>query len=324
MSHLTLEQRYEIQTLYKLGKSQKDIALYLGRDKSVISRELRRNCDLRSGEYRADLAQRKYEKRHEQKPRYLRFTEPVRAYVEEQLARDYSPEQIAGRARLDKVSCVSPERIYQHVWADKKKGGQLYGHLRTQGKRYRKRGSSKDSRGMIVGRVGIEHRPPEVELKERLGDLEVDLVIGASHQGALVTINDRASGLVKIRKVESKEASVVQQAIVEALEEWKPWLHTITSDNGKEFAYHQLVSSELEIDYFFATPYHSWERGANENLNGLIRQYFPKKMSFTQLTQQEVAQVEIKLNTRPRKRFGFQSPFEQYQKLNNPQVAFVT
>lgn len=324
MSHLTVEQRYEIQTLDKLGTSQKDIALYLGRDKSVISRELRRNCDLRSGVYRAELAQRKYEQRQAQKPRHLRFIEPVQAYVEEQLAMDYSPEQITGRAKVDQVDCVSHERIYQFIWEDKKKGGELHQHLRTQGRRYRKRGSSKDSRGMLVGRVGIEHRPPEVELKERLGDLEVDLVIGAGYQGALVTINDRASGLVKIRKVESKEAAVVQQAIVEALEEWKPWLHTITSDNGKEFAYHQLVSSELMIDYYFATPYHSWERGANENLNGLIRQYFPKKMSFTQLTQQEVAQVENKLNMRPRKRFGFQSPFEQYQKLTKTPVAFVT
>jgi len=324
MSHLTLAQRYEIQTLNKLGQSQKDIALYLGRDKSVISRELRRNRDLRSGEYRAELAQRKYEKRQGQKPRQVHFTGPVRAYVEEQLARDYSPEQIAGRARLKGAECVSHERIYQHVWQDKKKGGELYGHLRNQGKRYRKRGSAKDSRGMIAGRVGIEHRPPVVELKERLGDLEVDLVIGAGHRGALVTINDRASGLARIRKVESKEASVVQQAIVEALGEWKPWLHTITSDNGKEFAFHQLVSSQLEIDYYFAAPYHSWERGANENLNGLIRQYFPKKMSFEQLTQEEVEQVEIKLNMRPRKRLGFLSPFEQYQKLNNTKVAFVT
>ncbi len=324
MSHLTVGQRYEIQTLYKLGHSQTEIARHLGRDKSVISRELRRNCDERSGEYRAELAQRKYGARLGQKPRQLRFTDAVRAYVEEQLARDYSPEQIVGRAKLEGVACVSHERIYQHLWQEKRQGGELHLRLRTQGKRYRKRGSARDSRGIIAGRVGIEQRPPVVELKERVGDLEVDLVIGAGHRGALVTINDRASGLVKIRKVESKEASVVQQAIVQALEEWKPWLHTITSDNGKEFARHQIVSQELEVAYYFARPYHSWERGANENLNGLIRQYFPKKMRFEEITQQQVVQVEHALNARPRKRFDFRSPNEQFQTLNNTKVAFVT
>lgn len=324
MSHLTVNQRYEIQTLINLGHKQKEIARYIGKDKSVISRELMRNCDKRSGAYRAALAQRKYEQRQGQKPKHERFTEPVQAYVEEQLSRDYSPEQIVGRARVEGVACVSHERIYQHIWEEKKKGGGLYKHLRAQGKRYRKRGSSKDSRGIIAGRVGIEHRPPVVGLKERLGDVEVDLVIGAAHQGALVTINDRASGLVKIRKVESKEASVVEEAIVEALQEWKPWLHTITSDNGKEFARHHAVSRELEADYYFARPYHSWERGANENLNGLIRQYFPKKMSFEEITQQQAAQVEHILNSRPRKRFEFRSPREQFQILSNTKVAFVT
>lgn len=323
MGHLPVAQRYQIQTLCKQGVKPVAIAAFIGKHKSVVSRELRRNCDQRSGEYKAQLAHRKYEQRKGQKPRHMRFTAPVRVYVEEQLAGNYSPEQIAGRARRV-GKCISQERIYQHVWQEKKEGGKRYLHLRTQGKRYRKRGAGKDSRGLLVGWVSIEQRPAIVEHKERLGDLEVDLVIGTGHKGALVTINDTASGMVKIRKVESKEAQVVQEAIVAALGEWKPWLHTITSDNGKEFAQHQKIGSELGVDYYFARPYHSWERGANENLNGLIRQYFPKKTCFREITQQQVEQVENQLNLRPRKRYNYKSPVEQQQEIINLKVAFVT
>ena len=240
--------------------------------------------------------------------------------MEEQLAGNYSPEQIAGRARLEGVACVSAARIYQHVWQEKKKGGKRYLHLRTQGKRYGKRGAGKESRGLLVGRVSIEQRAAVVEQKERLGDL----VTGADHKGALVTINDRASGMVKIRKVGSKQAQVVQEAIVAALGEWKSWLHTITFDNGKELARHQKTGRELGMDYYFARPYHSWERGANENLNGLIRQYFPKKMCFREITEQQVEKVEKELNLWPRKRYNYKSPVEQQQSIINQKVAFVT
>jgi len=292
MSHLTVSQRYKIETMHQLGHSQKDIAICIEKHKSVVSRELKRNCDQRNQTYKADLAERKYKQRLITKPKFIRFTQGIKQYVNEYIAQDYSPEQIVGVAKKQDIICVSHERIYQHLWQDKKQGGILYKRLRTKGKRYRKRGALKDRRGSIPGRIDISQRPSIVEEKTRLGDLEVDTVIGANHKGALVTINDRCTGMVKIRKVKSKEASVVKEAIIEALQEWKPLLKTITSDNGKEFTFHESISQCLNIDFYFAKPYHSWERGANENLNGLIRQYFPKKSSFENITQQEIQRVE--------------------------------
>jgi IS30 family transposase len=198
-------------------------------------------------------------------------------------------------------------------------------HLRTQGKRYRKRGQKKDQRGIIPNRVDIDKRPKIVEEKTRVGDFEVDTIIGKNHQGALVTINDRKTGIVKIRKVNSKNAEQVAQAVIDALTPYKPFLHTITSDNGKEFALHAQISQHLGVEFFFAKPYHSWQRGANENLNGLIRQYFPKKTDFSTISDHQVQMVEEKLNNRPRKRFNFESPLYMFNLLtNSSKVAFVT
>ena len=326
MSHLTQEQRYKIDVLRQEKYSQTAIAKLINRDKSVVCRELKRNSDKVSGAYKSELAIRKCEQRHQLKPKKIHFTEAVKSYVNNYINEDYSPEQIAGVAKKEATVCVSHERIYQYIWQDKRQGGKLYEHLRTQGKRYRKRGSKKDKRGMIVGRIGIENRPIEVENKERFGDLEIDLVIGKDHKGALLTINDRATGMVKIAKVESKESSNIEKACVEALQDWQLYLHTITSDNGKEFANHQNIATQLNINYYFANPYHSWERGANENLNGLIRQYFPKKSEFKNITDQEIKNVETKLNNRPRKRFGYQTPNDIYLQKNQQlgKVAFIT
>lgn len=148
----------------------------------------------------------------------------------------------------------------------------------------------------------------------RFGDLEIDLVIGKNHKGALLTINDRATGILFMGKIESKEAQAVETKTIQLLEQWKPLLHTITSDNGKEFANHQKLSEKLNIDYYFAKPYHSWERGANENINGLVRQYFPKKTNFETITQEQINRVVNILNNRPRKRFGFKSLNEVFAK----------
>jgi IS30 family transposase len=174
MSHLTQAQRYEIALLKKENYSQNAIAERIKKDKSVISRELKRNCDLRNGEYKADLAQRKYQQRKEAKPTRINFTVAIREYVESKLRIDHSPEQIVGVSQLDEVKCVSAERIYQHIWADKKKGGNLYTHLRNNGRRYRKRGNSIGKRGIITGRIDIEQRPKIVEDRNRFGDIELD------------------------------------------------------------------------------------------------------------------------------------------------------
>ena len=325
MSHLTLEQRYTIEVMCKEGYNKSAIAKAINRDKSVVYRELQRNCDKRSGVYHHDQAQRKYEKRQQEKRKHIRFTSSVQEDVETLLKEDYSPEQVVGTLKGQCKPTVSIERIYQHIWADKKRNGGLHLHLRNQGRKYRKRGNKKDNRGIIKDRVGIEKRPEIVEERRRFGDLEVDLIIGKNHNQAMLTINDRASGMLKIRKIASKEAKVVSKAIVEELTDWIPYIKTITADNGKEFADHKFVSEQLGIDYYFARPYHSWERGSNENLNGLVRQYFKKSSDFRPITQEQVKAVEDKLNNRPRKRFNYEKPIFVMEKLLfNKEVAFVT
>ena len=324
MAHLTQQQRYTIGCMKANGFSRKEIGETIGKDKSVLSREFKRNSDGRSGEYKAELAQRKYEKRQAQKPKKVYFTAKIRAEVEAGLHQFLSPEQIVGLANKENRACVSSERIYEHIWADKKTGGALHTFLRTKGKKYRKRGALKDQRGQIVNRVSIEERPAEVEKRERFGDLEIDTIIGKDHQGAILTINDRATGYLKMKKVASKEAEGVKQAALDLLAEWKGEIHTITADNGKEFAQHQQLSQVLGINFYFAHPYHSWERGSNENLNGLIRQFIPKKTDFSQLSDQFVQEVQDILNRRPRKRFDYESPEQKLKNLFTQKVAFVT
>ena len=325
MKHLTVEQRYTISVMKKQKYKQKDIALAIEKDKSVVSRELKRNCDKRSCSYKSDLAQRKYDQRQKDKPKHIRFTEDVKQCVDELLHKDYSPEQIAGRTKLEGVACVSAERIYQYVWWDKKEGGSLHTHLRHKGRKYRKRGNAKDTRGIIKDRVGIEKRPAIVEDKKRLGDLEIDTVIGQNHKGALLTINDRVTSMVWIAKLNGKNAEELAQKAIEVLHPYKELTHTITGDNGKEFAEHIIISKGLDIDFYFARPYHSWERGANENTNGLIRQYFTKGSSFENITDKDVEKVQDILNNRPRKKLKYLTPNEYYSiNLLNQKVAFVT
>jgi IS30 family transposase len=325
MAHITKEQRYTIAALKEEGLKQQDIALRIGKHKSVVSRELKRNCDERNGQYHANLAQRKYDRRQKGKPKHIRFTPHIQTLVEQLIREDFSPEQIVGVLKKQDIEGVSIERIYQHIWADKKAKGDLHLHLRRQGRKYRKRGNMKDRRGMITNRISIDQRPPNVEKREQFGDLEVDLIIGKNHKQAIVTINDRASGVLKMKKLVSKEAVIVTQAINELLEEWIPYIRTITSDNGKEFAGHQTIAEKLFIDFYFAHPYHSWERGSNENLNGLIRQYITKGSDFSKLTEKYIKEIETKLNNRPRKRYNFETPIFVMEKLLfNPKVAFIT
>lgn len=310
MKHLTLGERYEISTLLELGISKKEIANRLGRDRSTINRELKRNCDKRNYSYKADLAQRKTDDRHNEKNKKVIFTDEIKIYVSKGLRSDLSPEQIKGEAIKVNLPCVSVERIYQFVWLDKKQGGTLYLHLRNQGRKYQKRGAKQAGRGCIPNRIDIDQRPKIVDQKNRIGDLEIDLIIGKDHKGALLTINDRATGMLKMGYIESKSSYEVQIKTEQLLENWRPFIKTITSDNGKEFANHEKISEELNIDFYFAKPYHSWQRGANENLNGLVRQYFPKGTSFAKITNEDVKEVENKLNNRPRKRYGFRTPNE--------------
>ena len=316
----------------KQNFSMGEIAAVIGKHKSTISRELRRNCDRRSGRYDADLAQRKCERRQKGKPHRVRFTEEVRLRVEAMLREDYSPEQVVGRCKLEGLECVSVETIYQYVWGDKRRGGDLHTHLRRKGRKYRKRGAKKDSRGVIRDRVSIDERPKVVDDKSRFGDLEIDLIMGANHRRALLSANDRASGISWIALLEGKDSKALADKAAEMLMPFKGLLHTVTSDNGKEFAEHKAIAKSLAVDYYFAHPYHSWERGANENMNGLIRQYLPKGTSFDGLDDNEIKRIRDKLNNRPRKKLGFLTPIEYFfanfaPELNlslTQKVAFVT
>lgn len=320
MSHVTESQRYTIAMMIEQGYRQKEISEVIGKDKSVVSREISRNCDMRSGKYNSKLAQNKYEKRKREKPKEKKFTKEVQYYIEEKLRLQWSPEQISNSCDTNKIKMVSTERIYQHIIQDKKTGGVLYENLRRK-KKYRKRIGIAERRGKLKNRLSIHERPKEVDQKTRVGDFEVDLILGANHKGALLTINDRKTGLAKVRLLKSKNAKGVAKAIVKALKGIKEICKTMTSDNGKEFAQHEYVSKKLGLDFYFADPYSSWQRGANENLNGLIRQYFPKKSSFEQLTWRDIKKVENLLNNRPRKRLGYNTPQNKFDFLTK--VAFV-
>lgn len=325
VAHITVEQRYQIQALLAAGNNQSEIAKLLLRDKSVISREFRRNR-LDSGKYKPEAAQSFYRHRRKRCRKASKWLNAeLKAEVEEQLRADKSPEQISGILRREQRDCaISHEAIYQYVWEDKSKGGTLCRHLRNQGRRYQKRGNSKSSRGIIPNRVGIEHRPKVVDQRKRVGDFEIDLVIGKNHKNPILTIVERKSGFALLRKLPSKEAAVTAEQLIAVLAPLKAYVHTITSDNGKEFAQHQRVAQQLDAQFYFATPYHSWERGTNENFNRLLRQYFPKKSSFEHITDEQLEAVQHKLNHRERKRLGYVSPIKYLQSLLLTKVAFET
>ena len=324
MKHLTREQRYGIFLMLQEGKNRKDIAKSIDVSESTISRELRRNCDKRNGTYNYDLAQRKYETRLKLRGRKPVFTKEMKDTVVSLLEEGYSPEQIKGRSNVEGFAMVSHETIYRWIWDDKRKNGNLYHNLRRRGKKYNKRGSTHAGRGYIPQRIDIEERPSIVDLKQRFGDLEIDTIIGSNHKGALVTINDRLTSKVWIRKLSGKDAAPLALKTIETLHPIKNLIHTITADNGKEFAKHQEIAEKLEISFYFCKPYHSWERGANENTNGLIRQYIPKGTDFSGITDEFVAWVENKLNNRPRKRLGYLTPNEKFNSVltNLNAIAF--
>jgi IS30 family transposase len=309
--HLSYEQRCHIYQLNKIDWEVKDIAIELGVHKSTIYRELNRNSGDRG--YRHKQAQQKAEERKSAARKALKMTQELIGLIETKIREEWSPEQISGWLLEENEILISHERIYQHIWEDKKTGGDLYKHLRRRAKKYQPRGSSgKTSRGQIKNQVSIEERPDIVEEKGRFGDLEIDTMIGRNHQGALVTVVERATLYTTIALVSHKTAEKVTNATIRLLKPFKGYLQSITADNGKEFADHETISMQLNVDFYFAHPYCSWERGLNENTNGLIRQYFPKDTDFRSLTEREINQVMEKLNNRPRKSLGFKTPKELF------------
>lgn len=302
-THLTREERYQIYALKKAGHTQSEIAKELERSPSTISRELSRNRGGRG--YRPKQAHRLACERHASNARQI--DEATWRFAKARLREDWSPDQISNHAD------ISHETVYQRVYADKRAGGSLWKHLRCQ-KQRRKRYGKRDLRGTIPNRLSIEQRPAVVEKRSRIGDWEADTVIGKNHKQAIVSLVERKSGYTLIRKVERRTADAVSRTMTKLLKPYQSRVHTITSDNGKEFAGHEKVARALRVDFYFAHPYASWERGTNENTNGLIRQYFPKGMDFTSITQQEISHVMKRLNNRPRKRLGYLTPAQVFFK----------
>jgi IS30 family transposase len=231
--------------------------------------------------------------------------------IETQLRLDWSPEQISDWLQRTRRATVSHERIYQYVLTNKKAGGTLYKHLRCQ-KQRKKRYGVRERRGQLSDRISIEARPAIVAQRSRLGDWELDTIIGKGHKQAIVSLTERKARLTLIAKVERKTADQVATTIVRLLSPHAEKVHTLTADNGKEFAQHKTIAASLDADFYFAHPYASWERGTNENMNGLIRQYFPKHRDFRTVTVEEIERAMDRLNNRPRKCLGYRTPNEVF------------
>jgi len=302
-TQLTQEQRYQIYALLKMGHLQVEIAGVIGVHKSTISREMRRNRGQKG--YRPKQAHQ-FALNRRKKARY-RIEASTWILIETLIRQEWSPEQVSDWLKDNYGLQISHEWIYQYILMDKHAGGDLHRHLRCQKKR-RKRYGSYNRRGKIKNRVSIDERPAIVDTRQRLGDWEVDTIIGKGHRHAIVSLTERKSRLAMLRKVERKTAQDVADAVIELMKSLPVRAHTITADNGQEFADHERIAKELKTDIYFAHPYSSWERGSNENMNGLVRQYFPKKCSFDTISETEIEFVMERLNNRPRKCLGFKSP----------------
>ena len=313
-TQLTREERYQIYALKTAGHDQVEIARVLGRHKSTISRELARNRGLRG--YKPKQANNIALNRRQAKlvPRILPESW-VR--VELLLHEHWSPEQISNWLRQEESIQVSPEWIYQHILRNKQAGGDLHRYLRCQRQR-KKRYGSPNRRGRIKGRVSIDKRPEIVNQRSRIGDWEADTVIGKRGGPVLVTLVEGKTRLSVISKASSRTAQEVKAVILRHLAPFGSLVKTLTYDNGREFAFHQEIDKELGTNGYFAHPYHSWERGLNENTNGLIRQFFPKGKDLSTVTTEEVQKVMDKLNNRPRKCLGFKTPNQVLFGINPP------
>jgi IS30 family transposase len=309
--HLTLQERYLINA-YKRIKTQKEIAKIVGVHPSTISRELKRGRGETGKDYWVIASHNKSVIRQVEKSKNanLKLTEEIIKLIKKYLQKEYSPEQISATIKMKHQKEISYVTIYKYIYINRLAEGDLYKQLRHKGKRRTKYGSKRKSR--IKGRVSIHKRPSIVDEKTRLGDFEIDTIIGAGKKGAIVTIVDRKSMYLKLSIPCGKKSEIVANEILRLLRPFKKKVHTITTDNGLEFAQHKKVSKSLKCDYYFCDPYSSWQRGLNENINGLIRQYIPKGSSFENITKKQIRQIENRLNHRPRKSLGWKTPYEVF------------
>lgn len=309
---LTSEQRYTISVLLSKGLKKKEIAEAIGVSNSTITRELQRNSSKR-GVYKWEIAQKQAEKRSKRTPGNRAISKAIWSSVKHYLVdKQWSPEQISGYLAKDGIK-ISHETIYAWIREDKRNRGTLYKHLRHRLKHRKKYVGA--GRSCIINRKSIHERPAEADGK-RFGDLEMDTIVGPNNQQAIVTLVDRNTNMLFMKKLKyGKDAKNLALTVIEMLKPIKKKLKTITTDNGKEFSAHEIISEALGVDVFFTDPYSSWQKGAIENANSLIRQYIPKKVSFNDYDDKDIKDIEEKINRRPRKKLGFETPIERFSKI---------
>jgi IS30 family transposase len=323
-TQLTQEKRYQIRILIKAGFSKSRIAFMIGVHKSTISREIRRNSGCKS--YRPRQAHEKAMARRYAAAKRIKMTPSMIELINRYIHLDFSPDQVSGYLAREHNLKISHETIYKHIYSDKKAGGTLYKHLRGANKKYRKRYGSKERHRRIANQVSIDVRPAVVDARSRIGDWELDTITGKSSKGHLITAVERKSKLTLIKRIPNKQSDNVAKAVIRLLRPYKDDVLTITTDNGLEFARHTKISKSLGADVYFAHPYHAWERGLNENTNGLLRQYFSKKMDFRTIDDKGVDHAMNRLNNRPRKSIGFETPNNKFlkERSNSENVALIT
>ena len=318
-TQLTQEQRYQIYAMNKAGFSQKSIAIDIGVNPSTISRELKRNTGLRG--YRPSQAHSlALSRRDKGLPRILssHWRE-----IDRLIKEYWSPEQIAWRLYEEQGYRISHEWIYQYIYRDKQHGGKLYRYLRCQKERKKRYGST-ERRGQIANQTMIDDRPKVVEDRSRIGDWEGDTIVGKSHQGVLISMVERKSRYTVLGHAKAKRKDLVASEIIEKMTCHRDHCLTITYDNGREFTDHQRMAKELDASVYFAHPYSSWERGTNENTNGLIRQFFPKKMSLLNVSEKALQSTVDRLNNRPRKSLNWRTPHEVFSNSNETLTVALT
>ena len=312
---ITSEERYILATLRKQGFNQAKIARELGRHRSTIGRELKRNSARFDDCYRPSKAIERTAGRRARSRRNQRFSRTDLQHVDSLLHRRLSPKQISGRLRLHRTLSISHETIYRHVWRDRILGGSLYTYLRGARKKRRKRYGAYDSRGRLAGKRHISERPLAAEQRSEIGHWEIDTVIGKGSRHCLVTIVDRKTGYVVIGKLRARTKEHTNHRTLQLMRRHPRRFKTITADNGTEFHDYAQIERSTGIAFYFATPHHSWERGTNENTNGLIRQYVPKGTSMAKLSQHRCNAIARALNDRPRERLAFKTPQECFDEI---------
>lgn len=322
MAHeqLSRDERYAIAGMKARGHSKREIGRCLGRSASTICREMKRNSFDQTDKYWADRAHALAIGRRHKSRRNSQYSQQEWTEVEAQLQQEWSPKQIVGTRYLELKPTMSYETIYRRIRVDRKKGGRLWTHMRHMGKAFRKRKGSPATRGRLVGKRHISERPAAVELRQEVGHCEGDTVMGADLRHCVLTLVERATGFVQIKKLSARTKEQAAAGLAQCVIKLHGVIKTITLDNGTEFHDYKLVEQQFGVPFYFATPYHSWERGSNENTNGLIRQYLPKGKCLKNLTQAECDAIATKLNNRPRERLGFRTPAQMLAALSG--VAF--